>query len=514
MNLSVRGLFAESSDVDTGSAVARPAPRGAPPWALYAVLGAIVTVAYPLLHRAGHVGWTDALYAVFAVLTACAIFAGVHRHRPAARTAWLLLAGGQLVFAVGDVIYVVQHSVLHIEQYPGIGDWLYLASYPVTAAGLVALIRRRTPGWHLASLIDAAILATGAGVLFWVYLITPLAESVVGYDLATKVVSVAYPVMDLLVLAVALFLVLGAGIRPPAYYLLCAGLTANLLTDVVYAYQSIQGTYAGGLLDCGWLLAYTMLAVAALHPSMRRLDERSPVAAPDATWSRLAALAAASLAAPTVLAVQYARGAALHVPVVIGASALLFLLVLARMAGLVAEQRKVAITDGLTGLHTRRFFEESLRMEAERAARHGVGFGVLLFDVDHFKSVNDSFGHPGGDRVLCEVARRLRAACRSGDVVARYGGEEFGVLLPGASARDMATIAENMRAAVAGTPIAVDGRSLLPITISGGTAALPADGHTAAEVVLAADRALYEAKNAGRNRIVLSGALSPAPITA
>jgi diguanylate cyclase (GGDEF)-like protein len=413
----------------------------------------------------------------------------------------MLIAAGQGIFAIGDAVYVTQYGILSSESYPGPSDLLYLASYPLMAAGLGVLVRRRTPTWHLPSILDAAILATSAGLTFWVYLISPLRASSAGTGLGTTLVAVAYPLADLLVLTVALFLVLGAGVRPLAYYLLVGGLVMNLCTDVGYAVQSTLGTYAGGLIDGGWLLAYGLLAVAALHPSMRRLDERSPVAAPDATWARLVALAVASLAAPAVLAVQYARGAELHVPVVVAGSALLFLLVLARMAFLVAVQRREAITDGLTGLHTRRFFEESLRVETERVLRHGGTFGVILFDIDHFKLVNDTYGHPGGDRVLCEVARRLRAGARTGDVTARYGGEEFGILLPDATADDLVTLAERIRQDVSSVPIAVDPKTVIPVTISGGTASHVA-GVTADQVVLAADRALYAAKHSGRNRIV------------
>ena len=472
-------------------------------WAGFAVLTTLlagVFLAAPALGLTGP--GVDVLYAGIATIAAIAIMIGVRRNRPRSRAAWMLIAAGQLVFAVGDVLYVTQHSILGSEAYPGAGDYLYLASYPLTALGLAILVRRRTPGWHLPSLLDAAILVTGAGLLFWVYLISPIHASTDGYGLSATLVTVAYPLMDLLVLTVAMFLVLGAGLRPPAYYLLVGGLGANLVTDVIYTFQTLQGTYDGGLIDGGWLLAYLLLGLAALHPSMRRLDERSPVAAPDATWSRLAALAGASLAAPFVLAVQYGRGADLHVPVVVVTSSVLFLLVLARMALLVAVQRREAITDALTGLHTRRFFEESLRMETERARRHGTSFGVLLLDIDHFKKVNDTYGHPGGDRVLCEVARRLRAVSRAGDVVARYGGEEFGILLPGAGSDDMTAVAENVRLAIAGSPISVDGRTQLAVTVSGGTAALPANGATGAEVVLVADRALYHAKESGRNRII------------
>jgi diguanylate cyclase (GGDEF)-like protein len=484
-------------------AVGVGAGHAIPAWAVFGMLGTVVSLVYlggPMLHIGSP--WLDMIYTLVAALAALAIFIGVRRNRPRARAAWLFIAAGQAIFALGDLIYLIQHAFLLNERYPGPADYLYLAMYPLTAIGLAILVRRRTPGWHLPSVIDAGILTTGAALLTWVYVIKPLHATTEGYNLEQTLITLAYPLADLLLLTVATFLLLGAGVRTAAYHLLIVGLAANLVTDVVYLHQVIEGTYSGGLIDSGWLLAYVLLGLAALHPSMRRLDERSPVAAPDATWGRLAALAAASLAAPGVLGVQYARGDILHVPLIVAVSTLLFLLVLTRMALLVATHRREAITDALTGLHTRRFFEESLRVEVERARRHGSGFGVLLFDIDHFKRVNDTYGHPGGDRVLVEVARRLRGACRAGDVVARYGGEEFGILLPGARQGDMARIAEHVRHAVAGTPIAVDHRTMLPVTVSGGSATWPLDGAAGGDVVLAADRALYEAKNAGRNRIV------------
>jgi diguanylate cyclase (GGDEF)-like protein len=493
----------------SGVAVSRAAGKRFPAWAAFGLLSVVVSAFY-LAGTQLSIPYAplDMGYSLVGFMAATAIVVGVRRNRPRARGAWLLIAAGQFVFAVGDVLYVAQYNYLGSETYPGLGEYLYLTSYPLTAIGLVVLVKRRTPAWQMPSFLDAAILATGAGLLFWVYLIMPLHASAEGYGLAYTVVTVSYPLADLLLLTVASFLVLGAGIRPPAYYLLIAGLAANLLTDVGYSVLTVLGAYDGGWIDSGWLLAYTLLGMAALHPSMKRLDERSPIAAPDSTFGRLAALAVASLAAPAVLAVQHARGAELHVPVVVGASTVLFLLVLTRMALLVQVQRREAITDALTGLHTRRFFEESLRVEAQRVRRHGGGFGVLLFDIDHFKSVNDTYGHPGGDRVLCEVARRLRDSARIGDIVARYGGEEFGILLPGASDEDMAEISERIRAAVAGVPIAADARTVITVTVSGGTATW-GEGRSSEEVVLAADRALYAAKNAGRNRIVGSRTLEP-----
>jgi two-component system cell cycle response regulator len=483
-----------------------------PAWATFGLLIVLLSAVYlgaPML------GWRAPFlqyaYSTVAAVAATAIVVGTYRNRPSARGAWMLIAAGQGIFAIGDVIYVTQYNILGRQSYPGLSDLLYLASYPLMAIGLGVLVRRRTRSWHLPSILDAAILATSAGLIFWVYLIAPLRATSAGSGLAATVVAVAYPLGDLLVLTVALFLVLGAGVRPLAYYLLIGGLAMNLCTDVVYAVQSTLGTYTGGLMDAGWLLAYGLLAVAALHPSMRRIDERSPVAAPDATWARLVALAVASLAAPAVLAVQDARGAELHVPVVVAGSALLFLLVLARMALLVAVQRREAITDSLTGLHTRRFFEESLRVETERVLRHSGTFGVILFDIDHFKLVNDTYGHPGGDRVLCEVAHRLRSGARTGDVVARYGGEEFGILLRDTTAGGLADLAERIRQDVSSVPVAVDPKTVISVTVSGGTASHFTEA-TADQVVLAADRALYAAKRSGRNRIVSASKPEPASV--
>lgn len=122
--------------------------------------------------------------------------------------------------------------------------------------------------------------------------------------------------------------------------------------------------------------------------------------APDATAGRLVVLAVTSVLAPIVLAVQYARGGELRVPEIVASCIVMFLLVLARMAGLVRTQRMMAVTDGLTGLRTRRYLEAALRGEADRVRRGGGSSGFLLIDVDHFKTVNDSYGHQAGDRVV------------------------------------------------------------------------------------------------------------------
>lgn len=185
---------------------------------------------------------------------------------------------------------------------------------------------------------------------------------------------------------------------------------------------------------------------------------------------------------------------------------------LARRAGLALSaarrlQRAQAESthDPLTRLPNRRAFERALPRELERAQRASAGLAVAIFDVDHFKRCNDDFGHEAGDRALVEIAKRMKDALRETDLVARWGGEEFAVLLPdlerGAGDEAFAA-AERARQRVAARPIVLGpGLPAVRVTISGGLALHPAAGRDAPSLVRAADRALFEAKAAGRNRI-------------
>jgi diguanylate cyclase (GGDEF)-like protein len=181
---------------------------------------------------------------------------------------------------------------------------------------------------------------------------------------------------------------------------------------------------------------------------------------------------------------------------------------LARFAGLIAlavgnaESRTalatLASTDGLTGLANQRTFHERLATDVARARRHGRPLALVLFDLDHFKAVNDAHGHEAGDRVLAEAARRLEAQCRTGELVARAGGEEFAWILPETNAVGAYAAAERARVAIAATPFPIVGT----ITASAGVATV--DGASdAGELFRAADTALYRAKEAGRDTSVL-----------
>jgi two-component system cell cycle response regulator len=474
----------------------------------YLAAVAVTAVLYYLFALAGAAGAVLQVVTYGLVMWSAvgAIVVGVRLHHPANRRVWLLLAAGQLFTAIGEVVFDVSHQLLGSTADISAADVFYLSAYPLLAAALLLMVRYRTPGWDAPSIIDAGIVTISAALLSWMFLISPTAFAA-DMSVPARLVSAGYPLMDLLLLAVAARLLLGAGSRTTSFRLLTAGLVLLLIADAGYGVQNLLGTYRdGNFLDAGWMFAAGLIGAAGLHPSMSRVTEVSPAAGPDATPGRLAVLAMAALLAPAALLVQYLRHSDMYVPIATGSCMALFLLVIARMAVMVRAQREMAITDALTGLRTRRFLEQALDTEAPRANRHEASIGLLLLDVDYFKQVNDGHGHHGGDRVLCEVARRLGELVRPGDVVARYGGEEFAVLLPQASGDDVIAVGERIRRGVASTPFAVDRDTLITVTVSIGAAALPEHVDTITDLTLTADRALYAAKESGRNRLVTAQA--------
>jgi two-component system, cell cycle response regulator len=166
----------------------------------------------------------------------------------------------------------------------------------------------------------------------------------------------------------------------------------------------------------------------------------------------------------------------------------------ARNARLLKEIEQLAKVDVLTGLANRRVFESALSREVARAHRTHLELSLVLFDVDRFKAVNDTRGHQAGDEVLRQVASALSSVAREVDLVARHGGEEFAAILPACSCQQAIEVAERMRAAIAAIP-------QIGVTVSGGVATLPGDAVDGDQLVAAADKALYDAKRAGRDRI-------------
>jgi len=164
-----------------------------------------------------------------------------------------------------------------------------------------------------------------------------------------------------------------------------------------------------------------------------------------------------------------------------------------------AKVLELSLTDGLTGVHNRRYFEIMLQKETERSQRYNRNLTVIMIDIDHFKNYNDSFGHPAGDEALRELAQNITQGGRRGlDVISRYGGEEFALILPETDLNGARVVGENMR-----RNIAESRKFLQPMTVSLGIASMQGEQKSPRTLVDRADRALYQAKCQGRNRVVV-----------
>ncbi len=172
----------------------------------------------------------------------------------------------------------------------------------------------------------------------------------------------------------------------------------------------------------------------------------------------------------------------------------------------VQQTMEMAITDGLTGLYNRRFMTTHFDQTLEQAHRQGRSLAVLIADMDHFKSVNDTYGHDAGDAVLRELAERMRGSVRGVDLVCRFGGEEFVVIMPDTELDTAGIVAERIRARVAAEPFLLPDGTRLERTISVGIGALQTAADTAETILKRADGALYDAKLSGRNRVVAKAA--------
>ena len=468
-------------------------------WQGYLVVGTLAVVGYFLLPDDW---WQTGANAAIGLAGAAGLLVGVRLHRPRRAGLWWMLAGGLVCIAAGDFVYALYERVLHgSAPFPSLADAFYLAGCPLIGLSLVLLVRTRTAGRDRVSWIDATIVASGFGLLSWVFLMAPTAGS---NDLSwqSRLVALAYPVWDVLFLALLVRLLAGLGARLPALRLLAGAAALWLVYDTIYALVIHYGNYDQGLLiDLPWLLGFILFGATGMHPSMGELTQ--PAVQPNTRLSRrrLALLTAASLIAPVLLISQTLVTRGRVDGLAIGAaSMLLFLLVVRRIVGLVrqvedqaAQLAALASHDGLTGMPNRRTWEGELPVAMDRARRDGVPLSVALLDLDRFKRFNDQHGHQAGDRLLKSATAAWSAMLRTSDLLCRYGGEEFSVLLPGATTEQAAEVLERLRAV---TP--------QQQTFSAGLACW--DGQEISEELVArADRALYQAKDAGRDRIVAAG---------
>ncbi|MET7401911.1 EAL domain-containing protein [Dactylosporangium sp. NPDC005572] len=279
------------------------------------------------------------LWTAIGLASVTAMLVGVHMHRPRRRAPWYLLAAAVGSFIAGDVTADVLTRLLHRQGFPSAADFFYLTVYVLIAAALVWLYRlgvvRRDP----ASLFDALTLTAGLGLLSYIFLIRPYVENP-ALSALDRTISIAYPLADIIVLAVGARLI--ASVRPtPAVWLLAIGGVGLLTSDVGYGLAQLNGDWAtGGPVDTGWAAFYVLWGVAALHPSMRELTEPKVVRAGEERVGRLLLLGLSLFVAPVVLFVEMQAGRVRDAAVIAVVSALLSGLVLLRLGRAVTGQRR------------------------------------------------------------------------------------------------------------------------------------------------------------------------------
>lgn len=416
------------------------------------------------------------------------------------RRAWGPVLLGYAGWVVGDLVWGVEKYGLRLDYYPLPSDLLYLVAYIPLGIGINRVVTRYRPGQELAGLLDAAIIATGAGILAVVFVVAPLAAASEA-ALAAKLVSAFYPMGNLMLLAMLVRLV-GMGLpRQAAFRLLVLSVVATLVADGSWFYSMVEDREPAAWADGLWLVCY--ISAAAAVRVAGPIEEADDVPLHDRETRgprRRVIVLAAGLVLPAValLADGLVDGTVMW-PVVGVGSLLLSALVLVRMAGLlgVVEVQAVALealarSDALTGAPNRRTWDHELDRAASLARETGASLTVAMIDLDRFKDYNDTYGHQAGDLLLKEVASAWREQIDGSSLLARYGGEEFAILFLGTSTEDAARAVHALR-------------DLMPEgqTFSAGVAEWD-PGSDPTTAVARADEAMYEAKRSGRDRVIIA----------
>ncbi len=420
---------------------------------------------------------------------------GAGRRRAGEATAWRAVAASLLFTASGNLVYSLVLVRLPEVPRPSWADLLWLAAYPALYVGLIALIRAHVPRFHPSMWLDGVIGALGATAVAVSVLLGP-ALTLGGEEAAAAAVTLAYPVADVLLLAllVAVGAILGLR-RESVLLLLGAGIAANLAGDVVYLDLATAGVYVeGGPLDLVWLTGVLLLTLAA---ERTRSSAARPVVRSGGSrvgWRVLAVPAACNVASLALLAAGWGGR---FPDVALWTAVGCIVTGIARTAMTFHEVRtfhevhEQARTDELTGLPNRRaLLERAAEVLATATAARPAAF--LLLDLDGFKEVNDSLGHNAGDALLRLIAPRLRDAAGAGALAARLGGDEFAVLLPEGGLEDALDTARRIQECLA-EPFPLESiRVHVGASIGVATAPVPAADVT--DLLRCADVAMYTAK--------------------
>jgi diguanylate cyclase (GGDEF)-like protein len=470
---------------------------------LFVLLACLAAFATGVAGRPDGAGWAvgydlvlyNAVYLIGAVM--CWQAAGrVHGQR----LAWLALMVALLTNVLGNVVYTLVIARMEVEPYPSLADFFYLASYPALYVAIIGLLRARVRRFPASMWLDGLVGGFGAAAVAVAVLLAPSLEAT-GGDPAAVAVNLAFPVADVLLLALLVAVGAMLGVRTePSLLLVGGGLVFFLIGDIVFLDLIARDVYVeGGVLDLSWLAGVVLLSLAG-HVARPGDDVTlTPVdASPSRVGWRVIAVPLVSNAASLVL-LGVGRGDDLSA--VAGWCAIASVLAgLGRTVATLHEIRALqgvrqeARTDELTGLPNRRALLERAT-DALHAATAEEPVALLLLDLDGFKEVNDSLGHHAGDELLRLTGARLGGVLRAEDLLARLGGDEFAVLLADTALRDAELKAAELRTLLR-EPFAVEGIRL-HIGVSIGIASGPVPAGTVSELLRYADVAMYVAKSSG-----------------
>jgi diguanylate cyclase (GGDEF)-like protein len=423
------------------------------------------------------------------------------RMPPGVRVVWWFMWLYQCLTVVGDLVYDVQQYHFDVSPFPGAADVLYLLAYSCALMGLVILIRSVHRGRDREAWIDAMIMTMAAASAVGTFVLVPSVDTGTPSDIGT-VVALAYPLLDLLVISGLIRLMVGGGHVNASLMLLASSFGVYLTADLSYNYLVNNEASASvpGWNEALFLGGIVLLSAAATAPGATTIMTPSPANGRRTSGPRLIGLSVGALTAPVLLAYAAWNFGGLAERLLTVTSVVVIALVLWRVRILVAtiEQQaeklgEQARTDALTGLPNRRTWSYELDRVSHATLDAGEPLTLAMLDLDHFKEYNDLHGHPVADELLAACARAWSALLGPPHFLARYGGEEFAVLLPGVPASEAADLLDRVRQATPGGQ-----------TVSIGIAERnPLESAQAA--MDRADHALYTAKDAGRNRVIVAG---------
>jgi signal transduction histidine kinase len=307
--------------------------RLTPPVSLVLALGTAAALAYQTVPTGGT---RNVARAVLDLTAALAIAAAIRRRRPAYATPWWFFAAAPLAAAVGDAIQAYYASTPGGVPFPSLADAAYLCIQPCLGVGLYLLARRLLPGRQVAAVLEALVVVVAAGLVLGAFVMAPAARDH-GLTQTQQAVSITYPSMDLLVLLLAVRLLLAAPARRVALALVAAGTACALASDVWFSIATVHMTYhPGSAVESGWLLTFVLFAAAAWDPRMGRATDPPEGATGSSANRRLAVLAIAAMA-PVAVVLAPGAGRAQNLVTMAATSAVLILLVLARLYGTASE---------------------------------------------------------------------------------------------------------------------------------------------------------------------------------